>query len=450
MEANIAGPSGSRFRGAVLVAAIVAGLAGGESLAQPIQTVGTGFSWGAVNVFPSVAVDYGYDSNIFYSSQDLDTVTDTVDSRKLQVQPRVMFDLPMGQSWVRWAYQPVFRNYSTDAYTPTKQWSQTFDLDGHVRLGSRFYTTFRDRFVYGSQELSEVDPGGEVRFGDVPFRDHTPQVEVGCDLGARQGVSVVWQYNSVQFTEDDATFYNYRGHGLQARYNYRVSEATTTYVYAGDDNTQQVRPPPEDDIVDVDTRSVGVGLNQVLNRSVTAAFNVGYQAIDYIGGATSDYRGAVLGGNASWMLSDVTRLAFQVRRQPYSSFFENNNYYLNRIIAADITRQGGASWYWRAGGGLETSTYSDPLDITGKETSYCGPDASNTLVCPSAGAIRRDQAWHLQAGVGGKASHTARWFLGYTYQSRSSNILQADASGFGDPFAYDVSRLFLRIEVGWL
>lgn len=448
METTHPGPAGSSFRRAVLAAAIGAGLAGGDIVAEPYSTVGSGFNWGRFNVYPSVAVDYGYDSNIFYSSQDLDTAN-LVASRQLQVQPRILFDMPMGQSWVRWAYQPVFRTYSTDAYVPTKPWSQTFDLDGHLRLGPRFYTSFRDHFVYGTQELSEVDPGGEVRFGDVPFRDHGPQVELGCDLAARQGVSVVWNYNSVQFSEADAVFYNYRGHGLQGRYNYRVSDATTMYVYAGDNNTQQVRPPPED-VLDVDTRSAGVGLNQVLNRAVTTSVTAGYEAIDYVGGAASNYRGPVLAGNASWLLSDVTRLSFQVRRQPFSSFFLNNNYYLNRVIAFDVTRQAGASWYWRAGAGLENNTYSDPLDVTGFESAYCRTDSSNTTVCPSAGAIRRDQVWHLQAGVGAQMSRSARWFLSYTYESRSSNILQTDVSGFGDPFAYNVSRLFLRIEAGWL
>jgi len=450
MGANIAGPSGSGFRRAVLTGLFVAGFAGGESLAQSFQTIGTGLSWGRFNVHPSVAMDYGYDSNVFYSSDDLDNPAGIVSSREFRMQPRFLFDLPMGDNWLRWAYAPVFRNYSTDAYTPTKQWSQNFDLDGHLRLGPRFYTTFRDQFVLGTEELRNVDPGGEVNFGDTPFRDHSPSVEVGCNLGARQGVSVVWNYNSVQFQGDEAGFYNYRGHGLQARYNYRVSNATTTYVYAGEDNTQQERFTPVEETIDVDTLSAGVGLNQVLNRSVTTSFMAGYQAINYTGGSVSDYRGAVLSANATWLLSDVTRLSFLVRRQPYSSFYLNNNYYLNRAVGVNLTRQSGASWYWRVGGGFENNTYSDPLDITGFEFAYCGLDASNTLVCPSAGAIRRDRAWRLEGGVGGQASRTVRWFVGYTTQSRSSNILQADADGFGDPFAYNVNRLFLRIEVGWL
>ena len=424
------------MRRAVLAGLFVAGLAEGEALAQSFQTVGTGLHWGRFNVYPSVTMNYGYDSNIFYSSNDIDTSTGIISSREFQLQPRILFDLPMGDSWVRWAFAPMFRNYSTDAYTPTKPWSNNFDLDGHLRLGPRFYTTFRDHFVFGTEELQNVDPGGEVVFGDVPFRNHSPSVEVGCNLGARQGASVVWNYNSVQFQTDDAGFYNYRGHGLQARYNYKVSDVTNTYVYAGDDTTQQERFIPVADTIDVETQSAGVGLNQVINRSVTTSFTAGYQAITYTGGSVSNYRGAVLAGNATWLLSDVTRLSFLVRRQPYSSFYLNNNYYLNRAVGVNLMHQAGASWYWRAGGGFENNTYSDPLE--------CG------VGCPSEGVIRRDRAWRLEGGVGGQATRTVRWFVGYNVQSRSSNILQADADGFGDPFAYNVNRLFLRIEVGWL
>jgi len=455
MGVTIAGPSGSGFRRVVIAGLFVLGMAGGESLAQSFQTVGTGLHWGRFNVYPSVGMGYGYDSNIFYTSQDIDTATGIVSSREFQLQPRFIFDLPLGDSWVRWAYAPVFRNYSTAAYSPTKQWSQNFDLDGHLRLGPRFYTTFRDEFILGPQELQSVDPGGEVNFGDVPFRNNSPSVEVGCYLGARQGVSVVWNYNSVQFQGDDAGFYNYRGHGLQARYNYRISDATTTFVYAGDDNTQQdritvVNNETVNEIIDVETRSVGVGLNQVLNRAVTTSVTVGYQQNSYTGGSLSDYRGAVLAGNATWRLSDVSRLSFLVRRQPYSSFYLNNNYYLNRAVGVDLTRQVGASWYWRAGGGFENNTYSDALDITGVETTYCPPGYTSIEQCPSAGVIRRDRAWRLEAGFGGMASRSMRWFVGYNTQSRSSNIQQADADGFGDPFAYNVNRIFLRIEVGWL
>jgi len=436
---------------AVFAGLVVAALVPVAARAQSFRTIGTGLEWGRFNVYPSVTFDYGHDDNIFFTSDDLDNPGAIVSSRELMVQPKFLFDLPMGDNWVRMAYAPLFRNYSTEAYQPSDQWSQNFDLDGRLRLGPRFYTAFRDRFVRGTQELRAVDPGGELTFGDVPFRSNTPSVEVGMNIGARQAVSVVWNYNSVQFEDrDEASFYNYRGHGLQARYNYRVSNTTTTYAYVGNNDTEQQRFSPEVELIDVEETSAGIGLYQVLNRSVTTSVSAGYQAVNYIGGSESNYRGPVLSATATWLLSDVTRMSFMVRRQPYSSFYLNNNYYLNRALGVDFTRQAGASWYWRVGGGFENNTYSDPLDITGFEGAYCAVDASSALVCPSQGERRRDRAWHVNTGVGFQISRTLRWFVGYNGQSRSSNILQADTDGFGDPFAYSVNRLFLRIEVGWL
>ena len=93
MEVTIAGPSGSRFRRAVLAVVFMVGVAEGDALAQSFQTMGSGINWGRFNIYPSARIGYGYDSNIFYTSEDLDTTTGIVSSREFEVQPRLMFEL---------------------------------------------------------------------------------------------------------------------------------------------------------------------------------------------------------------------------------------------------------------------------------------------------------------------------------------------------------------------
>lgn len=429
--------------GAILPAGTAAAQGGG------FAPQGPGLEWGPVLVRPTFIINYGADDNIFYSSDDL-TGSEPVASRETQLQPGIRFECPFGQSYIRGGYSALYRNYSTEEYTPSTQWSHYFDLDGHIRTGARVYFNVRDRFVRGTEELREVDPGGELTFGDIPFRNHSPSVEAGVDLSPRQAISVVWNYNSSQFseTEEGDTFFNYRGHGLQARYNYKLRPETTGYLYVASDTMSQVRT---DDRVEYEGHGVGLGLVQVLNRVMTTSLVVGYQAMDSSGLVESAYHGPTMNANASWLVGDGTRLTLTVRRVPYQSFFLNNAYYLNRSVLFEVLNQVGVTSFWRLGGGFEQNVYSDPLDVTGLEPVYCSDDGSGGSVCPSAGVRRRDTGWRAEGGFGAQFSRTARWFVGYTWQSRTSNLLQADQQGgFGDPFSYDINRYFFRIEVGWL
>jgi hypothetical protein len=102
------------------------------------------------------------------------------------------------------------------------------------------------------------------------------------------------------------------------------------------------------------------------------------------------------------------------------------------------------------GVGMENNHYSDPLDVSEDPASFCTDDGNGGLTCPSDGVRRRDRGWRLQGGLGFQMSRSARAFLGYNYQARSSNVLQVYPEGFSDPFDYTVNRLVFRVEVGFL
>ena len=405
-----------------------------------------GLEAGRLTFYPSLVVDYGYDDNVFYSS-GVGFGNNQVSSRLTNIQPRLLFDLPMGENWVRWAYSPLYRNYSTSAYVQTDPWSHYFDLDGHLNLGTRGFTNFKDHFVSGRQELQEVDPGGELTFGLVPFRLHSPLVEVGMNAGARQAVSVVWTYDSTQFDlTEPSGLYNFRGHGLEGRYTYKLSPDTRAYVFYGRNVAVQSRG----DGVNVDTMTTGVGLEKMLNRSVVTQVTAGYEEMNFTGGAPANYAGPTISANASWQIDDITRVSFTVRRQPYQSYYLDNNFYLNRNLAASMTRQIGATAYWVLGVEFENNIYSEPLQAADDPAFFCADDGNGGLVCPSDGERRRDRGWRAQGGMGFQMSRSVRAFVGYNYNVHSSNVLEAFPEGFSDPFNYTVNRVIFRFEVGFL
>ncbi|HKQ97355.1 MAG TPA: outer membrane beta-barrel protein [Candidatus Polarisedimenticolia bacterium] len=451
MRSRFPGPPGSvvgRYLGAAIAATVaLLGVAHAQGGAGRLNAQSPGLAWGPATVRPTVIFNYGYTDNIFYASSDLSLETPLA-SREGQIQPGIRFDLPFGESYLQGGYSALYRNYSTDDYTPTSQWSHYFDLDGHLRAGARGYFNLRDRFVRGSQELREVDPGGELTFGDLPFRSHTPSVEAGVDFGLRQGMSILWNYSSSQYSDIEGLgFSNFRGHGFQARYNYKIRPEASGYLYYGTDTMVQTRDEGD---LNYDGTGVGLGYTQRVGRAITTQVAAGYQVLEATGVVDSSYHGPTATGSASWAVGDTTRLNLGVRRQPFQSFFLNNAYYLNRGVSLELMHQVSLSGYWRVMVGLDQNAYSDELDVTGFESLYCADDGNGGLVCPSAGVRRRDRGWHTELGFGAQLSRVSRWYLGYNRDSRTSNLLAADADGFGDPFAYDTNRYFFRIEVGWL
>lgn len=451
MRWRSAGPSGPGLGRRTVTGLAVALCGSGLAYAQltdpgQLNTQGDGIAWGPATLRPTLILNLGYDDNIFYASDDLSTEP-ALGSREGQVQPGIRFDLPFGDSYLQGGYSALYRNYETPEYTPSSQWSHYFDLRGRIRAGARGYFNLQDRFVRGSEELREVDPGGELTFGDLPFRSHTPSIEAGIDFGLRQGASVVWNYKSSQYSEiEGQTFANYRGHSMQFRYNYRLGPEASAYLYYGADTMDQRRPEGD---LDFSGEAVGFGYTQSVGRAITAQFSGGYQVLDASGVLQSAYHGPTASGSATWRVGDATRFVLGARRLPYQSFFLNNAYYLNRTFDLEVLHQVGLTGYWRLRTAFEQNAYSEELDISGFEGFYCRDDGGG-LVCPSAGVRRRDTGWRAEAGFGAQLSRVARWYLGYNWETRSSNLLAADTEGFGDPFAYEINRYFFRIEVGWL
>jgi hypothetical protein len=430
--------------------------------AQSLETRTAGLQSGRLNFFPSLSVDYTYTNNIFYSN---DQVKDgVVPSGVTTIRPQFLFSLPFSANEIRFAYAPLLRHYGSDQYAEIvadassrqQRSSHYFDFSGAFRLGSAVSLQVGEHLLRGTQELRGVDPGGEAVFGTVPFLLNNANMEIRVDLGARDGFSIIPTYSSVNFQESaQAVFYDYTTHGLEARYNHLMSSATTLYAAYGLEATEQTRESSVFGDVTVDTHRAGIGLTRTLNRAVQASAFVGYSQMTFTGGADSDYSGLVFNAGTHWLVSDVTRLDLTIAEQPYQSFYVNNNYYLNRLLSARLTRQVGENIILFGGGSYENNSYSDDLDVTGFESSFCEPPTA-AGDCPSAGERRRDRALHVELGVGFQVRPTMRWLVGYNRDVRQTNTQQRLVSDQGefikfyDPFDYQVDRLYVRLELGWL
>lgn len=441
---------------------IVVALSSTTGGAQSLETRSAGLQSGRLNFFPSLTVDYTYTDNIFYANTNVPG--GLVPSGVFTIRPQFLFSLPFSSNEIRFSYAPLLRHYGsnqyaelvTDASSRQLRSSHYFDFSGSFRLGSAISIQAAEHLLRGTQELRGVDPGGEAVFGTVPFLLNNASVEFRVDLGARSGFSVIPTYSNVTFDQSvNAVFYNYTTHGLEGRYNHLMTSATTLYASYGVETTDQTRDSSLFGDVTVDTRRAGIGVTRTLNRAIQANAFVGYSTMTFTGGADSDYSGLIFNAGTHWLISEVTRLDLTIQQQPYQSFYVNNNYYLYRAVSARLQRQVGQSILLFGGASYEDNIYSDKLDPTGFESSFCEP-ATITGDCPSAGERRRDHALHFEAGVGFQVRPTLRWLVGYNRDVRQSNSQQTllDDQGafieFYDPFDYQVNRFFVRLELGWL
>jgi hypothetical protein len=415
--------------------------------AQTFRAFGEGLNTGRFILYPSVTFEYAEDSNIFYVSRE-QPGSDLIQSGVVVIRPRVMVDLPLGTSRIRWVYSPTLRDYTTERFQSTNRLSHFFDLEGDFQVGPAVRIGVREHFVRGTIELREVDPGGEITFGLTPFVTHTPEMDVTLALGTRMGVSLIPRYTSVSFDDlTGAAFFSYRRRELETRLNYTLSQPTTIYLFQTMERTDQNRGQGGLDEVDEDARVIGIGLRRMINEDVTTQLVAAYRTMDFKGGpGTVDFSGPVLDASATWQISDFTKLAFSSSRQAHQSFFVSNNYYVNSEVRLRLTQQTGLHFFWDAGASYGESFYADPVDV---------PD--DDLFSPSNGRRRRDRSATVEIGAGYHILRTMRLFAGYSIGKRNSNILAACADGDEgcvpgstyDLFDYQVNRLFVRMEAGW-
>src|SRR5262245_40225327 len=99
-----------------------------QAQSRAFQTSGEGLNFGRFVVYPSLGVDFLYDSNVRYASEDL-FQDQNLGSGEFHLLPRIMVDLPIGDSRVRWVYAPIYRNYTNDQLGLKPQLSHYFDLE---------------------------------------------------------------------------------------------------------------------------------------------------------------------------------------------------------------------------------------------------------------------------------------------------------------------------------
>jgi hypothetical protein len=145
----------------------------GQSGDLPIQSGPNRYEAIPVGPFlfsPAVQLNWQHRDNIFF------TPDNEISDQVLMARARFQFELPINESYISFSYTPQFREYAD--YELDDKWSHFVDVVGGFEFANGLNIDATYKFMEGNLENREVDPGGELYWGDRWYRKHFAGAEV--------------------------------------------------------------------------------------------------------------------------------------------------------------------------------------------------------------------------------------------------------------------------------
>ncbi len=367
-------------------------LAGAQTLAP---NPNEGVPIGPFLFTPAVELTWEHRDNIFFAPDD--PTADTV----YLARTRLQLELPIYDSYLRFSYMPQYRDYLD--YDLRRKWQHFAAVEGAFAFANGLELTTGYHFVSGNLETRQVDPGGELAFGDRQFDKHQVDVEGDYWITPRDGFSVQGSWTDVAYQREAAVqFYDYSRSAfglswlhllrptLQMNLSYRhnVFDARDTVAYrssVGDELT--------------------LGAIGQLTPVVRSELRVGWRltALDRTASneppAEPDFRGLITSGSLSWEMGHGGVLTLDLLRSDYPSNYAQNAYY---------TATGGGLTYE-----LQRGRIFGDLRYHRQTNDYNLPD-------PELGSTRSDEITTWGGGLGVRLNLFTSVRASYTHQVRDT------------------------------
>lgn len=307
--------------GRILTVAVVlaVGLASSVVAQQDLNiNEGEGVPVGPFIFSPAVGLSWEADDNIFLSPENEESDQIYTIAGKLQ------FELPVRESYLRFTYTPRYREYAD--YELNENMAHYFDFDGLFEFASGLQLKAGYRFVDGNLDVRQIDPGGELTFGDRQFTKHDVTLAADYWVTERDGLTV--QGGMTDVSSDEELFYDYDRSYLGIGWLHQLSEALTMdvqYRHSMFDATDTFQ------YRDYDANDLTVGFNGLISPVLRSEVRFGYRSTSYdtAPGAPSfdDFSGLVAEGSLAWEMAHGSTVTLSINRSEYPSNNQQNPYY---------------------------------------------------------------------------------------------------------------------------
>ena len=110
---------------------------------------------------PALEIAWQDRDNIFF------TPDNEIADQLILIRGQLLFEVPIYESYLRFSYTPQYRDYKN--YEFEDKWQHFFDAAAAFEFSSGLTLNLAYSYIIGNLETREVDPGGELVFGDRNF-----------------------------------------------------------------------------------------------------------------------------------------------------------------------------------------------------------------------------------------------------------------------------------------
>ncbi len=370
----------------------------GQTLDEPSGTIPLGQHEGiALGPFifsPAVDLTWEYRDNIFF------TPDNEVGSNVWLARARLMFELPVYESYLRFSYTPQYRDYAK--YDLENKWSHFVDFSGDFEFASGLKLGFDYRFVSGNLETREVDPGGELIFGDQQFNKNDFGADLQYWFSPTNGLSADVSYVTIRYDDRDrAYFYDYdRLRGGVGWVHQLSPTLTSNLMYRHEEfepkgSADRYRKSNSDEVT--------VAFDGKVSPVFSSTVEVGWRTTSYedVPGypTADDASGLVLRGSLSWTLAHGSVLTLDLLRQDFPSNYVDQTHYIAK----------GLGLIYR----LQRERLFGHIRARYQNNDYDRPD-------PIEGTARSDDITDFGLGIGYRLLPSLSLRGSYAYQKRDS------------------------------
>ncbi len=365
---------------------------------------------------PAVQLNYQYRDNIFFTPDD--PVSDSV----WMARARLQFELPLNESYILFAYTPQYRDYVD--YGLDDKWSHFVDVLGGFEFSNGVIIDATYKYMVGNLENREVDPGGELYWGDRWYKKHFAGAELSYWATAKDGFNIEANYTDLKH-EDPDLWYDYTRFVIGAGWLHQLSEILVLNLsYRHSEFSPSENLFFENDFRNSKSDEITAGFRGMINPVLRTEFSVGYRKTAYnippeAEGTIPDFGGFIFQGYLNWALGHSSSLRLDLLRSDYPSNFGLN---------ANYVATGGSLQYQ-----YRKNRFSAQIRGRYQLNDYAVPD----LV---TGLDREDPIKTVGMGLGYRFGSYISLWGGYLYENRSSSTHR---------YSYDYSVYTLSLVVGY-
>jgi hypothetical protein len=344
---------------------------------------------------PTVQLTWQDSDNIFFSPDN------EVGDQIYLARARFLFEVPINESNVYFSYSPQYTDYKT--YQLQDKWSHFVEVGGSFLFADGLQLTATYNYIVGNLQTREVDPGGELYYGDPNFVKNYAAVEADYWLTQRDGLFVDFSWTDLDHS-DPQYFYDYTAFAAGAGWLHQLSPTAVMNVrYGVIDFNAQDSPIGSNSFRDFRSQMLTVGFNGQMSPVVATEMKLGYQTIRYDlqpgDPPVTDFNGFIAGGSVSWEMAHGSVLSLDVLRSPYPSNYADNANYV------------------ATGGGL---TYSLDRGRVFGQAQGRFQNNDYELPDPSTGEIRSDDIVSAGLGFGVRVNDRFSLWGSYLREDRQS------------------------------